>query len=82
MDSFFTVFEILSKYKEKNDWEEAFFTVIPKRKGAQSLNTGNPEESDTDNKDTAEELSNNPTTENTESVSESVVVDHPANERV
>ncbi|XP_042326230.1 tRNA methyltransferase 10 homolog A [Sceloporus undulatus] len=32
------VFEIILAYLEKRDWEEAFFTVLPQRKGAKSLN--------------------------------------------
>ncbi|KAH0615866.1 hypothetical protein JD844_026460 [Phrynosoma platyrhinos] len=31
------VFEIILAYLEKRDWEEAFFTVLPQRKGAESL---------------------------------------------
>lgn len=29
-----TVFEIILAYLEKRDWQEAFFTVLPQRKGA------------------------------------------------
>ncbi|XP_062992012.1 tRNA methyltransferase 10 homolog A [Elgaria multicarinata webbii] len=32
------VFEIILAYLEKRDWEEAFFTVLPQRKGAKPLN--------------------------------------------
>ncbi|XP_003225782.2 tRNA methyltransferase 10 homolog A [Anolis carolinensis] len=32
------VFEIILAYLEKRDWEEAFFTVLPQRKGVISLN--------------------------------------------
>ena len=28
------VFEIILSYMEKGDWQEAFFTVLPQRKGA------------------------------------------------
>lgn len=32
------VYEIILTYLEKRNWEEAFFTVLPQRKGAKSLN--------------------------------------------
>ncbi|XP_060635163.2 tRNA methyltransferase 10 homolog A [Anolis sagrei] len=32
------VFEIILAYLEKRDWEEAFFSVLPQRKGVTSLN--------------------------------------------
>ncbi|XP_066488233.1 tRNA methyltransferase 10 homolog A isoform X2 [Tiliqua scincoides] len=32
------VYEIILAYLEKRNWEEAFFTVLPQRKGAKSLN--------------------------------------------
>ncbi|XP_061438866.1 tRNA methyltransferase 10 homolog A isoform X2 [Rhineura floridana] len=32
------VFEIILAYLEKRDWEEAFFTVLPQRKGAKPVN--------------------------------------------
>lgn len=31
---FFPVFEIILAYLEKGSWQEAFFTVLPQRKGA------------------------------------------------
>lgn len=31
---FVTVFEIILEYLESRDWQEAFFTILPQRKGA------------------------------------------------
>lgn len=32
---FIPVFEILQQFHQQQDWKSAFFSVIPKRKGAQ-----------------------------------------------
>lgn len=63
---FSTVFEIILAYLEKRDWQEAFFTVLPQRKGAVavgqegSVSGDRPEEQDSDSDfDSAE-----PTTQN------------------
>lgn len=34
---FLIVFEIILAYLEKKNWEEAFFTILPQRKGAKLL---------------------------------------------
>ncbi|XP_067902449.1 RNA (guanine-9-)-methyltransferase domain-containing protein 2 [Heterodontus francisci] len=53
------VFEIILAYLEKQDWQEAFFTVLPQRKGAvpacQPLSTGqNEPDGDSDTCDSTE----------------------------
>lgn len=34
------VFEIILVYLEKGSWEEAFFTILPQRKGAVAVGAG------------------------------------------
>ncbi|MCI4377542.1 hypothetical protein PGIGA_G00204770 [Pangasianodon gigas] len=42
------VFEIMLAYLEKRDWQEAFFTVLPQRKGAVPVGQENKQEQDED----------------------------------
>lgn len=42
------VFEIMLAYLEKRDWQEAFFTVLPQRKGAVPVDQEKKQEQDED----------------------------------
>lgn len=59
------VFEIILAYLEKGDWQEAFFTILPQRKGAvpvgqegQAVEEKDDRDPDSDS-DTAEPLKQN-----------------------
>ncbi|KAM4536801.1 tRNA methyltransferase 10 homolog A isoform 1-T1 [Odontesthes bonariensis] len=54
------VFEIILAYLEKGSWQEAFFTVLPQRKGAVVLNQG---EANAQEKEEEESSSDSDTTE-------------------
>lgn len=43
-----SVFEIVLAYLEKRDWQEAFFTVLPQRKGAVPVGQEDKQELDKD----------------------------------
>lgn len=45
------VFEIMLAYLEKRDWQEAFFTVLPQRKGAVPVGQENKQEQNEDEED-------------------------------
>ncbi|KAM9501459.1 tRNA methyltransferase 10 homolog A isoform 1-T4 [Clarias gariepinus] len=45
------VFEIMLAYLDKHDWQEAFFTVLPQRKGAVPLDQEDKEEQDENEED-------------------------------
>ncbi|XP_077354968.1 tRNA methyltransferase 10 homolog A [Festucalex cinctus] len=50
------VFEIILAYVEKGSWQEAFFSVLPPRKGAKAV-SGDPGDGDGDEKEQPEEQS-------------------------
>lgn len=53
------VFEIMLAYLEKRDWQEAFFTVLPQRKGAVPVGQENKQEQDEEDSDTCEQETQN-----------------------
>ncbi|XP_072232201.1 tRNA methyltransferase 10 homolog A isoform X1 [Leuresthes tenuis] len=57
------VFEIILAYLEKGSWQEAFFTVLPQRKGAMVLNQG---ETNVQKKEEEESSSDSDTSEQTD----------------
>lgn len=63
------VFEIILAYLEKRDWQEAFFTVLPQRKGAVPLGQENKQEQDEveEDSDTCE-----PETQNSENTKDQI----------
>lgn len=42
------MFEIILAYLEKGNWQEAFFTVLPQRKGAVAVQDTTQEKEDSD----------------------------------
>lgn len=53
------VFEIMLAYLEKRDWQEAFFTVLPQRKGAVPVGQENKQDQDEEDSDTCEQETQN-----------------------
>ncbi|KAM4564114.1 tRNA methyltransferase 10 homolog A [Fundulus diaphanus] len=62
------VFEIILAYLEKGSWQEAFFTVLPQRKGAVAVSQDqtNPQENDDDEEEESSSDSDLDTAEQTE----------------
>ncbi|XP_047433496.1 RNA (guanine-9-)-methyltransferase domain-containing protein 2 [Mugil cephalus] len=60
------VFEIILAYLEKGSWQEAFFTVLPQRKGAVAVKKGKEEEEDEEEEEDSDSDSDPDTTEQTE----------------
>ncbi|MCJ8731677.1 hypothetical protein PDJAM_G00202280 [Pangasius djambal] len=61
------VFEIMLAYLEKRDWQEAFFTVLPQRKGAVPVGQENKQEQDEDEDEDEEDSDTcEPGTQNSE----------------
>ncbi|XP_028254132.1 tRNA methyltransferase 10 homolog A [Parambassis ranga] len=60
------VFEIILAYLEKGSWQEAFFTILPQRKGAVAVNQAGTNTQDKEEEEEEEEEEDSDTAEHTE----------------
>ncbi|XP_018549360.1 RNA (guanine-9-)-methyltransferase domain-containing protein 2 isoform X2 [Lates calcarifer] len=60
------VFEIILAYLEKGSWQEAFFTILPQRKGAVAVDQDGTAVQDKEEEDTDSDSDPDPTPEQTE----------------